>query len=161
MKKIFIMLLVVLGVNAQAQVSKVSLQASGLTCSMCSNSIYKSLKTLPFVEKIEANIKTSTFEIKFKPAAQVDFNKLKAKVEDAGYAVAKFVATIDCENVQVKTNEPVRIGAIKLQFIQVKEQALNGEKPIKIVSKGFVPLKEFKKLAVNKPAAADVYLATM
>src|SRR6187549_3484990 len=105
MKKLLFLLSVIYSINSGAQVNKVSLQASGLTCSMCSNSIFKSLKTLSFVDQIEPNIKTSTFEITFKQSSQVDFNKIKNKVEDAGYAVARFVVTVNCKNVEVKSQE--------------------------------------------------------
>ncbi|MCW3093932.1 MAG: heavy metal transporter [Ferruginibacter sp.] len=86
MRKLFFLLAIIYSPNAGAQLTKVSLQASGLTCSMCSNSVYKSLKTIPFVDKIEPNIKTSTFEITFKQNSNVNFNMLRDKVEDAGYA---------------------------------------------------------------------------
>ena len=137
---------------ASSQVTKVNLQASGLTCSMCSNAINKALMTLGFVDKIEANIKTSTFVIKFKSNSQVDFEKIKKKVEDAGFSVAAFTATLNFNNVKVKTGEPVTIGDKTLQFVNVKEQILNGPKTIKIINKGFVSSKEFKKSSI---AAAD------
>src|SRR4051812_22447873 len=92
--------------NAQ-QVVKVALQASGLTCSMCSNSINKSLKTIDFVDKVDANIQSSTFEISFRPGSNVDFERLKKKVEDAGFFVSRFVATIRFDNLPVKNSSPV------------------------------------------------------
>ena len=159
MKRLLLLLAIIYSTTSNSQVSKVSLQASGLTCSMCSNSILKSLKTIPFVDKIKPNIKTSTFEITFKPGSHVDFNKLKDKVEDAGYAVAKFVATISCKNVRVKTNETVKIGSITFQFLNIKDQSLNGEKQVRIVNKGFVPIKEYKKNAFPTSITPGVYLA--
>jgi len=65
------------------------MQASGLTCSMCSNAINKSVKSIDFVEKVMANIQTSTFEITFKPGSTIDFDLLKKKVEDAGFFCIK------------------------------------------------------------------------
>jgi copper chaperone CopZ len=161
MKSLFLISAIVYSMACNAQVSKVSLQASGLTCSMCSNSIYKSLKTISFVDKIEPNIKTSTFEITFKPGNNVDFDKLKSKVEDAGYAIAKFMVTVKCSNIEVKSNETVKIGDIKFRFLNVKDQSLNGEKRFKILNKGFIPSKEYKKVALATSIAPDVYLATI
>ena len=66
MKSIFLFIAIAFSVATNAQITKVSLQASGLTCSMCSNSINKALKTLDFVERVDADIKTYTFEILFK-----------------------------------------------------------------------------------------------
>ena len=161
MKKLLFLLSIIYSLNTGAQVSKVSLQASGLTCSMCSKSIYNSLKTIAFVDNIEPNIKTSTFEITFKQNSQVDFNKIKNKVEDAGYAVAKFVVSINCNNVAVKTNEIVTIGNLKFQFVNTREQSLNGETKLKIVNKGFVPTKEYQKNSFASKMGQDVYQVIM
>src|SRR6478736_779050 len=88
MKKILLVLAITISIAAKAQVTKVYLQASGLTCSMCSNAINKALKTLDFVDKVDADIKNYTFEILFKEASHVDFNKIRRKVEDAGFSVS-------------------------------------------------------------------------
>jgi copper chaperone CopZ len=98
MKTFFVVIATIISLTASAQVSKVTIQASGLTCSMCSNSINKSLKTIDFVENIVPNIKTSSFEITFKNGSNVDFDRLKKKVEDAGFTVASFVATVHFNN---------------------------------------------------------------
>ena len=152
MKKIFLLAAIFYSVAATSQVTEVSLQASGLTCSMCSNAINKALKSLDFVNKVDANIKTSTFEISFKPGSKIDFDKLKKKVEDAGFFVARFTATMQFDNVRIKSNEAVTIGDKTLRFVNVKEQTLNGQKTIKVIDKGFVSSKEYKK---NNVASAD------
>lgn len=161
MKSIFLIAAIVYSVAASSQVTKVSLQASGLTCSMCSNAINKAIKSLDFVDKVEANIKTSTFEITFKPNGKVDFDKLKSKVEGAGFSVALFTATMLFNNVKVKTSEPVVIGDKKLLFVNVKEQTLNGTKTIKVIDKGFVSSKEYKKNSVASSGGAKVYHVTI
>ncbi len=130
-----------------AQVTKVSLQASGLTCSMCSNSINKSLQTIDFVAGVHPDVQTSTFEISFKPGSAVDFDKLKKKVEDAGFTVANFVATINFDNLQLKDNQPIQVADKTFYFLHPKTQSLNGEQAVRIVDKGFVSGKEYKKNA--------------
>jgi len=163
MKKIFLIAAIVYSVAANSQVTKVNLQASGLTCSMCSNSINKALKSLDFVDKIDANIRTSTFEIKFKEGSKVDFDKLKKKVEDAGFFVAGFVASMHFNGVKVKSNETVAVGDKTLRFVNVKEQTLSGLKSIRIIDKGFVSAKEFKKNNVSSAAdkSGKIYHVTI
>jgi copper chaperone CopZ len=131
--------------NTQAQINKVNLQASGLTCSMCSNAINKSLKSLEYVDKVMANIKTSTFDISFKPGAKVNFDELKKKVEDAGFFVANLSAMIHFNNLQVQKDQHVKYEGIVLHFLNANGQILNGEQTIKVVDKGFVSAKAFKK----------------
>ncbi len=133
-----------IGVSAQ-EVGKVSLQASGLTCSMCSNAINKALKSLDFVEKVDANIKNSSFEIYFKDSANIDFNKLKMKVEDAGFSVASFTAVINFKGVKMLDDNCVLIGENAFQFINTKEGLISGEKTVKLWNKGFVLAREYKK----------------
>ena len=76
MKKFLLAIAFFCSVNVFAQISTVNLQASGLTCSMCSNSINKALKSVDYVADVKANIKNSTFEISFKPNAKVDLDLL-------------------------------------------------------------------------------------
>jgi copper chaperone CopZ len=162
MKTLFLFIAVALSMATTAQVTKVSIQASGLTCSMCSNSINKSLKTIDFVEKVTPNIKTSSFEITFKPGTSVDFDKLKKKVEDAGFTVANFIATVNFNNVPVKSNQPTKIGDKTFYIINSKDQSLNGAKQVRIVDKGFVSNKEYKKNAlVTTASASGVYNVTI
>src|SRR4051812_5132386 len=110
MKKIFLLAVIAFSIAAQAQVTKVSLQASGLTCSMCSNSINRALRKLDFVDRIDADIKTYTFEITFKPNSNVDFDMIKGKVEGAGFSVSGFVVTMTFDKVLIKENQPVNFG---------------------------------------------------
>jgi copper chaperone CopZ len=145
MKKFLVIIALICTAGAQAQINKVNLQASGLTCSMCSNAINKSLKTLDYVEKVMANIKTSTFEISFKPGAKIDFDQLKKKVEDAGFSVANMKAIVNFDNVKVEKDQHLKYDGLTLHFLNTSGQTLNGEKAVQVVDKGYVSAKEFKK----------------
>ncbi|MEP6676446.1 MAG: heavy-metal-associated domain-containing protein, partial [Ferruginibacter sp.] len=144
MKKLIILAFVLSSMIVNAQVTKVSLQASGLTCSMCSNAINKALKSLDFTDHVDANIKTSTFEIFFKPGADVDFDKIKKKVEDAGFFVANFYATIHFNEAEAQNDQHLVANNRTFHFLNIKDQLLNGDKTIRFLDKGFVSSKEFK-----------------
>ena len=148
MKAIFLFIAIAFSVATNAQVTKVSLQASGLTCSMCSNSINKALKTLDFVHRVDADIKTYTFEILFKANSTVDFDLIKKKVENAGFTVSGFVATILFNNVQVINSEPVTIEDKMFLFVNIKDRTLNGVKEVRVLDKGFVSPQEYKRNAL-------------
>jgi copper chaperone CopZ len=145
MKKIIALLLVVMSIASKAEVAKVSIQASGLTCSMCSKAIYKALKTLDFVDGVEANIKNSTFDIAIKTGTTADFDKIKATVEEAGFSVAAFYATVHFDNVTANADAHIVVDGRSLHFLNAKRQLLNGDKTIRVVDKGFVSSKEYKK----------------
>jgi copper chaperone CopZ len=148
MKKLILIITIFISINGFSQVSKVSLQASGLTCSMCSNAINKALRSVDYVDRVMANIKTSTFDIYFKPGAKVNFDQLKKKVEDAGFSTAKFVATIQFDNTRIENDEHENNNGMVLHFLNVKDQKLSGEKEIQIIDKGYVSAKQFKKSEV-------------
>jgi copper chaperone CopZ len=132
-------------INTNAQITKATLQASGLTCSMCSNAINKSLKSLEFVEKVEANIKNSSFDITFKPGSKVDIDKLKEKVEDAGFFVAALSATVHFNNMALTNDSHIEIDGSTFHFLNVKDQTVDGNKTIKVLDKGYVTAKAFKQ----------------
>src|SRR5690606_24963991 len=48
-------------VGAFAQIKQVDIQATGLTCSMCSNAINKQLLSLPEVAEVTTDLNTNTF----------------------------------------------------------------------------------------------------
>ncbi|MEN9963241.1 MAG: hypothetical protein RL582_336 [Bacteroidota bacterium] len=149
MRKIISLLMVTLIITTStlAQVNKVTIQASGLTCSMCSNAINKTLTTLAFVSQIKSNIKESEFELSIKPNAKVDFALIKKKVEDAGFFVARMEAQFVFQEASIAQDTHLEIQGSQFHFLNVKPQTLNGETKIRFLDKGYVTAKEFKKNA--------------
>ena len=145
MKNIIFIFLLFCTAATNAQVKKVFIQASGLTCSMCSRAIYKALQSIDFVETVDAHIKNSTFELTFVHDTDVDFDKLKNKVEDAGFFVTGFWATIHFDNLKIKNDSAVETMGKYLMFLHVGDQELNGDKTVKIIDKGYVSAAEYKK----------------
>lgn len=137
------MLLSVLAGNAQF--SKASLQASGLTCALCTKAINKSLEKLPFVESITVDIKSSTFDIAFRSGNPVDIDAIRKGVEDAGFSVAKLKLTGNFNKVAVKKDTHQVIDGVNYHFLAAGDGLLDGERQITIVDKNFVGAKEFRK----------------
>lgn len=148
MKKLLILLVAAaISVSATAQIKQVTLQASGLTCSMCSNSIYKALQKIAFVNNVSPNIKESSYTITFKDHIAVDFDVLKKSVEDAGFSVAKMKVVADFMNELIESDTHITLDGKALHFVGVKPQILNGEQTFQIVDKNFVTDKVYKKHA--------------
>ncbi len=120
---------------------------------MCSNAINKALKTLDFIQTIETDMKTYTFELFIKPGQTADFDLIKKKVENAGFTVSGFIATFYFNNIQVPANEPLVIDRKKFLFTGVKDLTLNGYKKLKVLDKGFVSAKEYRNNAFPVSAA--------
>ena len=131
--------------NAGAQINTVSLQASGLTCSMCSKAVKNALEDVSFVQKVDVDIKNQEYILSLKPGAQVDFDALSNAVEEAGFSVAKLRVTAAVNNLQVEKDSHIKIGSQYFHFLNVKNKALDGTVSFDLVDKHFVPAKQFKK----------------
>ena len=148
MKSTFLyLILFVFSLNANAQITKAEIVATGLTCSMCSNAINKQLKALAGVEKVETDLNTNTFTVFIKKDATITPRILKDRVEKAGFFVGSMVVTMSFENLKITDNLSVNENKLSLIFIDSKPKTLNGEVKLKILDKGFVTQKEFKKLS--------------
>jgi copper chaperone CopZ len=78
-------------VKQDTVIKKVSLVASGLTCSMCSKAIFKSLTKLDFVDEVKVDIEQSKFVLTFKSGKTVVIDQIKSAVADAGFSVQSLV----------------------------------------------------------------------
>jgi copper chaperone CopZ len=143
---------------ASSQIQSVSLQASGLTCSMCSRAIYKSLKKLPSVAKVQEDIAHSSYHIQFKDAQAVSLADLKKAVLDAGFSVAWMEVKANFNNVEVANDSSLTLSDFTFFFVDIQKQKLNGEKKLLILDKDYLLEKDRKKYAGafdSKTAAAD------
>jgi copper chaperone CopZ len=141
----FTIVLVVLQSNAQFE--KATLQATGLTCAMCSNAINKALQTKPFIQSVHSDIKNSAFDIVFKENAVVDIDGIKKAVEDAGFGVGSLKLTGMFNGVKVETDKHVQIGDKQFHFLNAGNQVLSGEQTVTVVDKDFLTAKQFKKIS--------------
>ena len=149
MKRLYFLILVsvLLVPVGQAQFSKASLQATGLTCALCSNAINKAVLKLPFVASVRADIKNSSFSIVFKDGADLDIDAIKAAVEDAGFSVGGLSLTGQFNDTRLVKDQAVTIGNEKFHFLNGDGKTLNGEQVIMVVDKNFVSEKQFKKIS--------------
>jgi copper chaperone CopZ len=128
-----------------AQFVKAELQAAGLTCSMCSKAVDKQLRTLDFVDSVGIDLSHATFVLYFKKNKPVDLYLVRKKVEDAGFSVAMLKATYVGDHIKLE-NGFFTEGNRTYQVIVNAPSEMNGEVILKVVDKGFVSDKEFKKL---------------
>jgi copper chaperone CopZ len=122
--------------TSQAQISKAAIQATGLTCSMCSNAINKQLKSLPEVENVEIDLNTNTFTVTLKENNSLKPSVFKENVEKAGFFIGSLILTMKPETIAQK------------HYVVLEGKAnKNKEVQIQVLDKGYVTDKTFKKLA--------------
>ncbi len=146
MKKLLLLLIIALSaVTSKAQFTKANLQATGLTCAMCSNAINKALQKVPFVASIRSDIKNSAFSITFKTGEVVHIDALKEAVEDAGFSIGSLKLTGHFSELKIEKDQHKKIGNDNFHFLNGSSQVLSGEQTITVVDKNFVTEKQFRK----------------
>ncbi len=148
MKKLCLIFAAILSLGAaRAQFSSANLQATGLTCAMCSNAINKALQKVPFVASVKSDIKNSAFNISFRDNQEIDIDALKNAVEDAGFSVGSLKLTGKFDEVKLEKDQHIKLGNENFHFLNADHQVLKGEQTITVVDKDFVTEKQFKKFS--------------
>jgi copper chaperone CopZ len=147
MKKILFLLMAIgYSLSGNAQIKSAKIQASGLTCSMCSNAINKSLKAVSFIEKVESDVETSTFEVTFKENEKVDLDAVQMAVENAGFSVAQLLFTMNVGSLVMKNATETTLHGHQFYFVNVKDKILTGDVEFRVLGKSFMSSREYKKI---------------
>ncbi len=112
---------------------------------MCSKSVHSALSSLIFIDSIKVDLESTSFNVVFKKGETVDLNKMKAKIEGAGFSVGELNASFNFTQQKVSNGSFFEHEQCVYHFIDVKEQVLNGEVSFKIMDKGFMSKKDFSK----------------
>ena len=148
MKKLLsITMLLFISTFASSQIISAELTATGLTCSMCSKATYNQLKSISEVENVEPDLNNTAFIIHFKTNTPVNISNLKKKVEDAGFAVGELVVLFKLNGQVAENNTSFLLDNNTYTFMDTKSSTLNGEVKLKILDKGYVVDKEYKKFS--------------
>jgi copper chaperone CopZ len=147
MKQIIIIFLLAISLQGQGQIRSANLQASGLTCAMCSKAVYKALSGVAFVEKVNADIENSSYDLTFKPGSKVNPDALSKAVVDAGFSVSRLKLTTDFDNTKIQNDTHISLNDQSFHFLNVSPQTLTGAKTITLVDKNFVSAKDYKKFS--------------
>jgi copper chaperone CopZ len=146
MKKIIIAFLsVFILLQAEARITKIEFQASGLTCSMCSKAIHKALEPLSFIADIKTDLNKNLFVITTKDSVPVQIDEIRKKVEGAGFFIAKLWISTGFDRADIKNDVHIDEAALAYHFMNVQPQTINGTIRLQVLDKGFVTAKEYKK----------------
>ena len=130
---------------ATGQIQSVSLQASGLTCSMCSRAIYKAIQKVPGVQTVKEDIEHSSYHIRYSDSARINLENLRKAVVDAGFSVARMDLKANIDTRDIANDSSLQMNGMIFRLVDLKRQTLNGERTLRIVDKDFITEKERKK----------------
>jgi copper chaperone CopZ len=151
MKSLFTIILIATFFVTSAQIKSAKLQASGLTCAMCSRAVYKSLMQIPSVDKIDVNIQNSTYNINFKKGVDVNPDDFSKAVMAAGFSVSNFTLICNFSSIAIENGTQVQLNNKTFHFVGLQKHLLNGETSITLIDKTFLTPKDFKKYSQNNP----------
>jgi copper chaperone CopZ len=148
MKKILLVILLVIAqLTGIAQITKVEFVATGLTCSMCSNAIVKSLKTIPDVVDVNVDLNKNMFIAILKKNNAVSPKIFKDKVEKAGFFIGTMYVTMPLQKQNIEDGLIFTNGTNEFKFVQTKPNILDGVAKLEILNKGYVTNKAYKSLS--------------
>lgn len=132
--------------SAHAQFSQARLQATGLTCALCSKSIHQALGKLSFVESVQPDLKSSSFDLRFKVGQPVSVASMRTAVEDAGFFIGELTLQMERSLSEQETVD----GALVDQGTTYRiEGKLGQSKTVQVIDHGFMSDKEFKRLSAR------------
>lgn len=150
--RIKVLLLLPLFIGQQylfAQFTSAKLQATGLTCALCSNAINKSLEELPFIASVKSILKESAFVISFKVGSSFRPDMISTAVEDAGFFVGELVLTGEFTSVPINENGFFEWDGNYYHLLGTSVRQLEGKVNLKVVEKKFLTQKAFKKISAQ------------
>jgi copper chaperone CopZ len=146
MKKLLITLTLLLTLQiSKAAFVGAELKVTGVTCSMCSNSVLKALNSLPFVVQVDVDLEKTIFRLTFKPGTNVVPDQIKEKVEGAGFSVGELVMDFKFDGLSVTNDFHYPFAGNTYHFVNVKNTTLSDIVSLTFVDKGFTSAKMHKK----------------
>lgn len=149
----FLLLFLLADMSASSQVKGARLQASGLTCAMCARSVYKNLESLPFVDSVDTDLEQSAFVISFKDGSTVDADKIRKRVEDAGFSVAALELKASLPAKALGADGHLTLSGRTYHILSGAGPGIEGEASLRVVDKSFLSSKDEKKYAGLSTAA--------
>jgi copper chaperone CopZ len=130
-------------IQPESELKGAVIQAAGLTCAMCSNAIYKSLVTLPFIDQVEPDLSSSSFVISFKKNTEISPDAIRRKIEDAGFSIASFTWEVVFQQYDIKEKTLFRVRNIT--FCVPENFKADGLKRLTMTDKYFTTDRKLKQ----------------
>lgn len=139
-------------VTLSAQFKTASMEIDGLTCSMCSYGVQKSIQKLSFIKSVNVDLNTNIATIEFRADLPVSIKELIKSVSNAGYSVRSLKSNFFFQ--KPLTDDYLIYDNSTFIFLNPQnDQNLRGLKEIKFVEKSFSEpgvYKKYKKVIENK-----------
>lgn len=140
MRYLIIGLFFFLSSTATAQVQSIELVASGLTCSMCSKAIFKSLSALEFVSEVKVDIEKSSYILAFKSSDKVKIEQIREAVYEAGFSIETMQMTANFPKSKAIDEEVVSLVGYQFKWKLIGAKNIVNPQKVTIVNKEVLPI---------------------
>lgn len=132
---------------AHSAIRSVKVGINGLTCSMCSRTVEKSMLQLPFVDKVEMSLEATEAKILLKPEASVSMKEIARSVKDAGFSVRFVSVEFDFSDIRVGEDGSFFCQGQSYSWVGKRMLPAGKSVSLRIIDPGFVPPNEKSKWA--------------
>ncbi|MEM0996705.1 MAG: heavy metal-associated domain-containing protein [Bacteroidota bacterium] len=129
---------------SSAQFQSATIVVDGLTCSMCSYGVERSLRKLEFVDDVQMDLNSNTAQVSFRTDREVMITALAKKVTDAGFSVRSLQATASIEHHSIPGDIDYLIGHSVCHFLESVDVP-EGQLVMTFIGKEFMDKRAWKK----------------
>lgn len=141
-------LLVVSSTATKAGIQWIEVGVNGLTCSLCTRSVEKSIRTLEFVDSVAMNLETTEGRVFLRPNVPFNLAQIAKAVVKAGFSVQYVKVRFALNDITIDPTGMFTHKEQTFQWIDYSPPSGKKHTTLKIVNEGFLPKKEagkFKK----------------
>ncbi|HEY3406149.1 MAG TPA: heavy metal-associated domain-containing protein [Ohtaekwangia sp.] len=145
MKKVLLFVFTLYCSATQAQFKAATMEIDGMTCSMCTYGVQRSIAKLKFIQQVNVDLNSSVASISFKPDEFVNIGEVIKSVFDAGYSVRSLKAKVNLENPVGLQSDQFLLGNSTFIILNNTDTDLKGIVDLIFVEKKFTNTDPFKK----------------
>jgi copper chaperone CopZ len=154
-KFLAVLMSILISTVLQAQISEVTVGINGLTCSMCSRTVEKSMLRLQWVEKVEMSLETTEAKIFIKKNAAVSMKEFPRSVKDAGFSVRFVSMEINAAGLRVQEDGLFYASGQQFRFTGTNKIPKEGIIKFRLIDPLFTRPNESKKWAALLPQKTE------
>lgn len=126
---------------------------NGLTCSLCTRSVDRSISRLEFVDSITMSLENTEGRIYVKDVAAIDLKRITKAITDAGFSTRFVRLQFDFKDIPIDKGGFFAFKGQRYQWLQYKSNPPPNGISLTLINEGFLPKKESsqwkKKLGIT------------
>ena len=136
-----------------ARLKWIDVGINGLTCSLCTRSVDKSISRIEFVDSVTMSLENTDGRIYVKDVEAINLKRITKAITDAGFSVRFVRLQFDFRDTQIDKDGCFSFKGQRYQLLQFKSNALPHSVTLTLIDEGFLPKKESnqwkKKLGIS------------